>query len=69
MLTDFFGHDRAALQSVRSAGRGNGDIGRIAISSNEYSSDARHVVPKIKNIPATTEVHFHPGGKIHIQSH
>src|SRR5712691_11908832 len=65
MLADFFGHDREALQSVRSEGRGDGDIGRIATSGNEDASDARHVVPRIKSIPAATEVNFHPGGKIH----
>src|SRR2546423_14596615 len=65
ILADFFGHDCEALQSVRSEGRCDGDIGRIATAGNEYSSDARHVVPRIKSIPAATEVHFHPGGKIH----
>ena len=65
MLADFFGQDREALQRVRSEGRGDGDIGRIATSGNEDSSDARNVVSRIKRIPAATEVHFHPGGKIH----
>src|SRR5712691_147880 len=65
ILADFFGHDRETLQRVRSEGRGDGDIGRITPAGNEDSSDARHVVPRIKSIPAATEVHFHPGGKIH----
>src|SRR5439155_24356973 len=65
ILADLFGHYCEALQSVRSEGRGDCDIGRIAPSGNEYSSDARNVVPRIKSIPAATEVHFHPGGKIH----
>ena len=68
MLTDFFGHDREALQRVRSEGRGDGDIRRIATAGNQDATDARHVVPRIKRIPAATEVHFHPGGKIHIPS-
>ncbi len=65
MLADGFGHDREALQRVRSEGRGDGDIGRIATAGHEDSSDAWHVVPRIKRIPAAPEVHFHPGGKIH----
>ena len=62
---DFIGPDFKALQSILAEGGGDGDIGRVAASRDEHSSNPGHIVPWIERVPGATEIDFNPRCKIH----
>jgi hypothetical protein len=57
---DFIRQDFKALQSILAECGRDGDIGRVAASRNEHSSNPGHVVPRIKRALAATEIDFKP---------
>src|ERR1035437_10199753 len=62
---DFIRPNFKALQSVLAERGGDGNIGRVAASRDEHSSNPGHVVPWIECVPGATEIDFNPRCKIH----
>src|SRR6516162_9319959 len=57
--------DLEAQQRVRVERIADCDISCIAASRNEHPPDPRHIVPRIKDAPATAEIRLDPSGEIH----
>src|SRR5271166_4218244 len=66
---DFLGPYREALERVRTKGRSDRDVGRIATAGEQHPADARNVVARIKGIPLAAEIGFEPGCEIHRRVH
>src|SRR5208282_63076 len=64
-LIDFIHPDFKALQSIWAEGGGDGNIGRVAASRYEHSSNPGHVVTWIECVPGTAKIDFNPSRKIH----
>src|SRR5207302_2933434 len=62
---DFFRPYRKAAERVRTEGRGDRDIRRVAAARDQRPADARDVVARVENVPLTTEIDFEPGREIH----
>src|SRR5260370_34729381 len=57
--------DLEAQQRVRAERIADCDVSRIAASRNEHPADPRHIVPRIKDVPAAAEIRLDPSGEIH----
>ena len=66
---DFLGKNVKAGQRVRSKGRHNGHIRRIATASHQHSSNPWGIDSGIKNVPLAAEVCLEPAREIHRRIH
>src|SRR5207248_8175914 len=59
-------HDALPIsERVRTEGRGDRDIRRVAAPREQHPADARDVVARVENVPLTAEIDFEPGREIH----
>src|SRR6266403_3348455 len=63
--SDFLSPYREAVERVRTKGRADCDVRRIATASDQYSADAWDVVARVKRVPLAADIGFEPGCEIH----
>src|SRR5574341_2584469 len=59
------GPDLEARKRVEAKRVADRDIRGIAPARDQHAANTRHVVPRVKRVPATAQVGLEPGGKIH----
>src|SRR5208282_6858960 len=52
-------------QRIGSEGRRDGYIDRVAPPCDQNPSNPWHVVARVERVPASSEIGFEPGGKVH----
>src|SRR5260370_31600990 len=57
--------DLEAAERIGPERRGYGDVDRVAASCHQHSPDPRHVVPRVEDIPASSEICLEPSGEVH----
>ena len=64
-LSDFISPDFESDKGVGPEGRAYRNVNRVTTSCHQHSPDSRNVVAGIECVPASSEVHFEPGGEVH----
>src|SRR5437660_12399868 len=62
---DFLSPYRKAAERVRTEGRGDRDIRRVAAARDQHPADSRGVVARVENVRLTAEIDDEPGREIH----
>src|SRR6185437_844677 len=63
-LDDLIGPDGEADQRVRPECLGDWNVGGVAASRDQDTTDPRNVVARIERVPAIADIGFEPAGKI-----
>ena len=61
----FLGPYPEVLQRIGAECGADRHIGRVAATGNQYATDARGIVARIKGVPAAAEIRLEPPSKIH----
>src|ERR1039457_1419081 len=61
----FISPDAEAFKHVRAEGHADGDVCSITTSRDQHTTNARHVVVRVKHVPGSPNIRFKPTRKIH----
>jgi len=64
--SDLVGPDPKTLQGVGPEGCGDGHVGGVAATGDEYATDALGIVARIERVPCPTPVGLESAGKVHV---